>query len=509
MTPDGTIVDWTLGELDPAENEVVRRHVQRHAEAALEAADVRTLLEDMRTLTAEPSGRVEVRVRYAIDRRQRLRRGERHGDGSSPLGSVVRAGRTLVRVLAVAAAILGALLLWDREQRDASRAPVAAASDPGLPAWQAPAAPPLREPTPERDREQVARQQQTLDDVLAAGGPSLQRHYLPLRRLAEIDVFTGQMRANNELALLRLEFTQRYSRAKRRQSIEQCGGKPDLEDRIQSLAMSVAVTIEDQIGRDKATVVDVARALRALLAAGSTLRIGHREAVAAAVEFLEQRVGGLEGGELASALAALTDFAVVTGGRAASLVAEHGERLANSVQVLPAGRSAHSSSSFASPAERGRPPLLGFSTPVSQLADAGRVLQLAPAFGVHPIRAHEARLLMAAHLEERLAQSASERPEVLAAMLYGFSDLIERNALDRRLLLWPATLLADQDLVALHHLAWSQFPLRPGWTEFQRQLRAVATLKTPSDVGDAAALLLSLAMNYAAPGVRGVLHLAG
>ena len=69
-------------------------------------------------------------------------------------------------------------------------------------------------------------------------------------------------------------------------------------------------------------------------------------------------------------------------------------------------------------------------------------------------------------------------------------------------------MLADRDLVVLHQVAWSQFPPRPGWTEFQRDLRELATLRTPDEVRDTAALLLSLAMNFAAPGVHEVLHLA-
>ena len=42
MTTDDAIVHWSLGELDPAEHEGVRRRVQRDAEAALEAAGVPT-----------------------------------------------------------------------------------------------------------------------------------------------------------------------------------------------------------------------------------------------------------------------------------------------------------------------------------------------------------------------------------------------------------------------------------------------------------------------------------
>lgn len=506
MTFDPSILDWTLGELDPDELDAVRRRLQREAPAALEAADVRTLLEDMRSLTVEPTGRVETAVRYAAARRLRLRRpGGQGADGVGRLRSWSSL-RSLTRVAAVAA-ITFCGLSWSASQKEQSDAVgVAGVAESSLPAWRPSIAPTFHAPTSTASPE--GHSSGVLEDVLTAGGANLKRHYRALQKLAEVDMFTGQVRANNELAMLRLEFTQRYSRRARRASIALCGGKPNLEDRIQALASSVAGTIQGQLARGEATVEGAALALRALLAGGSTLRIGHREAVASSVAFLEERIDQLDGGQLASALAALTDFAVVTGGRAASIVAVHGQRLADAAHSLPVARAAHSSDE-SSGIERRRPALLGFSTPVACLADAGHVLQLAPAFGVHPMQAHEARLLMAAHLEERLDESHGERPEILAAMLYGFGDLVDREQLDHRLLLWRPALLGGHDLVALHHVSWSQFPPRPGWATFQRELREMATVKTPPGVRDASALLLSLAMNYAAPGVHGVLRLAG
>ena len=150
-----------------------------------------------------------------------------------------------------------------------------------------------------------------------------------------------------------------------------------------------------------------------------------------------------------------------------------------------------------------------FHTPLACLADAGHVFRLAPAFGVNPLHAHEARMLVAAHVEERIEVAGGERPEMFAALLYGFGDLVDRDEMDRRLLLWKPGLIAGDNLVALHHLSWSQFPPRAGWAEFQSQLRGLSTLQTPGQVGDASALLLTLAMNFAAPGVHGVLGLAG
>ena len=62
--------------------------------------------------------------------------------------------------------------------------------------------------------------------------------------------------------------------------------------------------------------------------------------------------------------------------------------------------------------------------------------------------------------------------------------------------------------MALHHVSWSQFPTRRGWARFQDGLRVVAVMPTPDTVTDASALLLALAMNYAAPGSSEVMELA-
>ena len=127
------------------------------------------------------------------------------------------------------------------------------------------------------------------------------------------------------------------------------------------------------------------------------------------------------------------------------------------------------------------------------------VSQLAPAFGVHAGLAFKARILVAAHVDERLAQHREEeRPGLVAAHLYGFGDLIDREEADRMLKLWRARFLVP-DYVALHHLAWSKYPVRSGWAEFQFEMRAVAAMETPEKTADAAALLMALATSLAVP----------
>jgi len=491
MTPTDHLVDWTLGELPEPEARALRRELETDPSTAIEAAEVKALVEDMRTLTVNPSGRIELALRYAIARRNDLRS---HRSGQGGMASV------FVRVAAVAAAVLVGLLLWQHRSRGsqlehAERAAVLAAR--ALPAPVDPAPPRVAAPEIELPG----------DDVLSAASETFQRSYAQLDKLSQVDRFTRLVTASNELAILRLEFMQRYSRKARRQSIASCGGRPDLEDRVQALATALAQQALAAIHDRSAGVEEMALAVRALLASGSTRRLGHHRAVSAALEFLEERVGALEGGELASALAALTDYAVVSQGRAANLVARHTTRLAMSMLQLPASRPTHDSPQLGDPSAQDRSELLKFTTSIAALADAGHVLRLAPAFGVHPTLARRARLLAAAHLEERLTIGQGERPAVVAALLYGFGDLVQRRELDNKLLLWGPAVVAGEDLVALHHLAWSQFPPRPGWAEFQRQLRGLATLKTPHEIRDTSALLLALSMNFAAPGVREVLQL--
>ena len=146
--------------------------------------------------------------------------------------------------------------------------------------------------------------------------------------------------------------------------------------------------------------------------------------------------------------------------------------------------------------------LLRFETKPACLAEAGRVFDLAPAFGVAAALAHDARRLVCARLQERLAEAGGERPELLAALCYGCADLVDRDDLDRRLALWRPAQLAASDPVVLQQWAFSRFPPRAGWTEFQCALREVAAIDTPPRIRDAAALLLCLSMSFAAPGAH-------
>lgn len=506
FSPDtAKLTDWLLGELSPQAAAHMARRLGRgevkaqDLELARELAEVQGLLDDLRQLRVEPSGRVPLAVRHAIHRRNlqagRLPR--------QPL-RLAEFVSGMVQVAAVALVAFAGLSLgrWGFDQVEPDQVPKAhlAAVPQAMPLVPvAPVVVPEPEPAP------VHRQPSFIQS-----DPYFRQQYENFAAHAETPPFAVWCQANRDLAILRREFRQRFSADSRRRIILAGGGSRILEPRIQALAAEVAAKVDGQLAAAEVSVPQLTLALRALLAAGSTPRMGpHQATVRRCAEYLEQRVAGLQGGELASALAGLMDLAVVTGRRMETLVAEHSDRLTHSIfqaetpvvaevteEAEPAP-SAHRSQSWR---QDNRPSLLHWQTPAAQLADAGRVLQLAPAFGAEPKLTNWARTLLAAHLDERINASSMERPDLLAAQLYGFADLVDRAAIDRKLLLWRAQNLVPEHYVALHHLSWSQFPARPGWSRFQRELRMLSVQSTPEGTGDASALLLCLAMNYAAPG---------
>ncbi len=482
------VIDHLCGEGTPEERAAFRQDLARDLELAVEVAETGALFDRFRELTCEPTGRVAVVVRRAVLRRLELRHPE-----LDRLGSFA----TAWRVAAVALVWLGVSWFLFRHipalqtERIESVAAADVVAEPQLPRTTADA---LRRPatvatgsaTPDPELEQL------LDrDYVPVDAPAFRESLARIDDTAVGDRFSCWLSAENRLARLRQEYDLRYSeeaRARARRAL----GTPDLDDRIAALAAEIAPRLQPAKDLD---IEDLSYGVRALLAAGSTLDAGsHHETVRECTEELARRVPLLRDGDLAVALAALSDVAVVEGGSYADLVGRHADRLAReTLRRDPQGP---------------RPALLHWTTPASRIADAGRVLQLAPSFGTNAGLALRARTMLAAHLGERIAsRSEAESPTIVAAWLYGFGDLIDRDDADRRLALWRGGMLLPE-YIAMQQLAWSKYPVRRGWAEFQLELLRFAGLPTPPRTADAAALLLALSTNVAAPGVLDGLQLA-
>jgi hypothetical protein len=519
--PVGPAVDalsYTLGEGSPAERAAFRDALQSDLGLAVEIAELRDLFERCREIGTgiEPSGRVERALRRAVSRRVELR-GLRRVSGRERLQFALRVAAVALISLAVGVGLRAALPRagqlreglrgWERifvgpEVALVGEAVVQSASVQSASVQSASGV--LR-----RRAEARPADPELVELLAAAALPVLEPGFVAeAERLAARplpDEFRALLSAENRLALLRAEAELRFS-PELRAAQRAATGAPDLDDRIRTLAAEVAqrvaVALRDR-SDPRAHTAAIAIAMRGLVAAGSSAEVGpHQAQVRACRARLLAELQGLGAapppadGTPASAatalrtavLAALTELAVLGDTEVIPRIGAAVDDLARGVLRAAGGAQAR------------RPDLLSWSTPNEALADAGRLFWIAPAFGTHAGLAFRARLMVAAHLQERLeAGAGAEQPARVAALLYGFGDLIDRADADRRLALWRPRMLAS-DLVAMHHLSWSKYPVRPGWATFQRELRGIAAIPTPDGLRDAAALLLSLCTNVAAPG---------
>lgn len=494
------VIDYALGEGSSSDREEFRAAFEEDLGLALELASVRDLFESCRELTVEPSGELEGRVRAAVARRVRLRRvgslSRVPASGGSWVRDVLRVAA--VAVVALSAAFVGRAFGGSGAGTEAEQ--VAALDDPRMPRRDGAA-------TGAGSRGAGAGAADAFAPLLAADRLPVNDPIFVSRasRFADRpipDEFRGLLSAENRLAQLRAEAELRFS-PEARAELRRRTGLADFDARIRAVAREIAreVTGVAAAVRAGGDPLDLAFALRALVASGSTVGRGpHADEVLAArdglVDYLDGRAGesGRLPGRQVSALCALAELAVLGDDVSGRCVAEAADEVA--VAVLGGGVSAD---------EVARPELLRFGTPLHALADAGRLLWIAPAFGSHPGLALRARMMVAAHVEERLVEGeGAEQPARLAALLYGFGDLVDREGVERALSLWRPRLLRD-DLVAVHHLAWSRYPVRAGWADFQRELRWLSGLPSPDSLRSRAALLLGLCTNVAAPGVGALL----
>ncbi|HIE68771.1 MAG TPA: hypothetical protein EYP98_00675 [Planctomycetes bacterium] len=134
------------------------------------------------------------------------------------------------------------------------------------------------------------------------------------------------------------------------------------------------------------------------------------------------------------------------------------------------------------------------------IGEAGRILSRLPAFGLDPAPCKLVRLLLLGQLRERRSLH-DDRPEVLAAMLYGCRDLLssesnERERVSWALRRWKPRRLAP-DFATVQQIAWAQTPGSRGYTRLQGELRQLAVLPTPDKLRNCAAFCLCLATNFA------------
>lgn len=222
------------------------------------------------------------------------------------------------------------------------------------------------------------------------------------------------------------------------------------------------------------STAEIARIAHALAATG---RAGNGGAfgpdLRTAAGWLEQQLPDLHGSELATALAALSVVAAETGDAVAALRA-HGARLVDEgLQEAHGGR-------------------LWPQAPAPALAECGRLLALAPAFGIDAAPAAQLRRHLAVELERR-TRDGGAGPDLLAAQLYGFGDLLDCADAERQLRQWRPTALTAGDLTTMQQVVASIESGEADWRRFRLGLRRLAICQVPTAAAAQADMLLCLA----------------
>ncbi|MGK0299488.1 MAG: hypothetical protein ACI89X_000352 [Planctomycetota bacterium] len=303
---------------------------------------------------------------------------------------------------------------------------------------------------------------------------------------------------SNAMVLLRLEHELRASADVRIQALRSCGSLAEVDDRVQELADGIAdemlQVVAGQLDPVDAAelhvsskeLTDIAWGVRALIASGPSAY--RAKALRNGGDWLARRIPQLEGERLVIALSGLMELATISG-QHFETVAAHGQRMVNDV-LQPSDETWR----------RRLPEMLAGRAAAGNLGEAGRILARLPAFGVAPHRCQLVRELMLGQLRDRRT-TAQDRPEVLAAMLYGCGDLLDEDTgeADRigwQILRWKPTRLAP-DFGTVQQIAWSRAPGSRGYTRLQRELRQLAVLPMPQELSNRAAFLMCLATNFA------------
>lgn len=475
-------IDLLLEQGTDDELRVMRSRVAEDPTLALEVADTIALLEQLRTVRTEPSVELPGKL-YAI-----VRRAERTRRAPQPR-------LPLLLAAAAASAALGFCLAnwW----YDSGAAPASI----GLPVAELPRVPaaadanraavPTAAELAHRDSLGAMRRRFELEsaDHLTAALDSAVH--------AERDPLNSWLAPRNALAIRRLDHELRTRPEIRQRALRSEGAMLAADARVQALADAIAeeltlgsplqVSTGSLRGAPTGVVArDVALGVRALIAAGVKPGVRQR-AFLAGSRWLGERLPELVGEDRVSALAALVECAAIEG-RPMPVVVSAGHDLVEG--VLCANEDTW---------QRRRPYLLSHSVSNSAIGDAGHTLTLLPALGVDAVRCGFVRLLLLGELKER-RDADVDGPDLLAAMIYGFGDLMserERDALVLQLRRWKPARLAP-DFVTVHQIAWGVEPGRSGFTRLQRELRQLVILPDPLELGPRAAMCMSLASNFAA-----------
>jgi hypothetical protein len=301
----------------------------------------------------------------------------------------------------------------------------------------------------------------------------------------ERDPLSQWLDPRNAVVLMRLDHELRSHADLRAAALREHGGLVAVDRRVQQLAEQLAdELLAGSADGAEHDLTATAWGVRALISAGSTpdraaaLRLGGDRLAAA--------LPNLHGERLIAALTALSEFAAISGQHYPA-VAEHGRRLV--AEVLQPNDENWS---------RRLPDLLSDRVVPSTLGDASRLLLRLPAFGADANHCLLVRRLLLGELRKR-RDGQDERPEVLAALLYGSADLLdddERVRIEYELRRWKPARLAP-DYTTLQQIAWGSRPGWRGFTRLQGELRQLALLPMPASFAARAAFCLCLATDYA------------
>ncbi|MEO6597605.1 MAG: hypothetical protein ABIP94_22910 [Planctomycetota bacterium] len=504
-----TLVDLLLAQGSPSAQAALREKVANEPQLALEMAETVALIEQFRQLRVEPSAQFAGQLADIVHRAERRI--------SEPRASW---WKPALAMAAAAALTFAALWQWgprggEKRQTEsvrasafelqrASGAGAAGATESSAVAalefpTQSPRVAPRVAPTVATQTVAIppSRIVQESAEVAWQSMVEVMRNRLdmePSPRLSEAlnsrlqaprDSLGSWLDPRNALVLLRLDHELRASAELRRRAMRNQGGMEAADARVQELADQIAAELVAVTGTDGASVGEVALAVRAQIAAGSS-SAARAAAVAAGSEWLATRLPTYSDANLVAALASLVEVAAVQG-TYTDLVAAHGERLV--AEVLRAEDAW----------KRRRPALLTGRIDAATLGCAGRLLRLLPGLGTDAARCGLVRQLVLGRLQER-RDAGEDGPDVLVAMVYGCCDLMpeaERDEVERQLSRWKPVRLVP-DFVTVQQYAWAIEPGRLGFTRLQRELRRLSILPAPTALDERAAFCLSLATNYAA-----------